>query len=1189
MRLLSIIGCLLLPSLVLADAIAPAFRLYGIADGLPAVSAMDLTQDPGGHLWIATRDGLARFDGLGFKVFRNAPDDATSLPCNDVQTTLATRDGRIWVGCESTGLAMLDDSEDNQFTRIAPDPAGNGLRGGDVFALTETARGDLYIGTYAQGLARLRQGDTVPVALDQLMSLDPALRTATVLDMAVDTQGVLWVGTLDSLWRIDAVDSDTPGPARKVVELPLVNAVELTRDGTLWVGANAALFRRTAGSDTLSRVVLPADAGLVESVVDTDSGDVWVAVRGGLLRLRSDGGSDWIRPRAAVPGALPDTDVLDLLRDHEGGLWLSTGAHGIAYLRPDWPRFQLFRHDPLDPSSPSTGRRSGITRCPDDSLWMLVRSGELTRISAQAEVVRWTGSRHAAALAHRRLSGVWCDAAGTLWLPDREGVLRFDPANDTLVNGLGDAEPWAAGVAEALAQSPDGRLWIGALTAGLNVLSPDGRNRVWRAGEHGLDNDDFEQISADPEGRIWMADATGLRALDDSNEHFQRLDVVAAERVHAFVFLDAEHLLVHQLGRLMMLARKDGQWSTVWTLGPSDGLPVAEASTLVVDAAGQILLSNPRGLWRIDPTAPALRPVTRADGLPDVQFEIMPSAVRQGDDLVFLVGEGVLRVSGQSLRSMPPSLPAPPLIWAALRYVHDEDAQTRMPDGTTLQFGPLDHELAIGARLMSFIEPRAQRYQFRIEGFDLDWVDVGAAGERLIARLPAGDYRVQVRAENALGQAAASTLETRLIVTPPWWSSPAAYLAYALLMLLGFVLLWRANRRRLEARHSMVLAEERRRHAESASAAKSEFLATVGHEIRTPMTGVLGMAELLAGTSLDATQQHYVATVRQSGQHLLRMVNDLLDLSRAEAGKLSLNPQPTHLRALLHEVFDAIAPLAQRKGLTCALDIADDVPVGVRVDATRLRQIVLNLAHNALKFTSAGRIVLRARRADARICIEVEDTGPGMNEAECARLFQRFSQTSFGAGLGGSGLGLSIVHQLAQLMDGEVSLRSTPAVGSVFSVYLPMPEVAMADRVPAATTVVAPDRVDAAIAQRCILLIEDDAATREVIATWLQAAGASVRAADQAMLALHHADAAVDLIVSDLDLPGMGGLQLLPLLRKRIGRQVPALAISARSESTTEAEARAAGFDQFLRKPLDAAELRLVLDRLLSAQRNPAA
>ncbi|MBL0041012.1 MAG: response regulator [Xanthomonadales bacterium] len=1186
MRSLLITGCLLLPNLAWADAIAPAFRLYGSAEGLPALSTMDLTQDPGGHLWIATRDGLARFDGLGFKVFRNDPDDATSLPCNDVQTALATRDGRIWVGCESTGLAMLDDSEDTRFTRIVPDPAGNGLRGGDVFALTETARGDLYIGTYAQGLARLRRGEAAPVALDRLMDLDPALRTATVLDMAVDVDGVLWVGTLDALWRIDAADADVPGPARKVVELPLVNSVQVTRDGTLWVGANAALFRRNVGTDTLARVVLPEDAGLVESVVDGASGEVWVAVRGGVLRLRGDGGSDWIRPRPAVPGALPDTDVLDLLRDHEGGLWLSTGAHGIAYLRPDWQRFQVFRHDPLDPASPSSGRRSGITRCPDDSLWMLVRSGELTRISPQGEVARWTGTRHAAALARRRLSGVWCDAAGTLWLPDREGVLHLDPAHDTLVTGLRVGEPWAGGVAEALAQSPDGRLWIGALTAGLNVLSPDGRNQVWRAGEQGLDNDDFEQISADPEGRIWMADATGLRHLDDRGEAFVRLDAVAPERVHAFAFLDAERLLVHQLGRLMLLVRREQGWSIDWTLGERDGLPVAEASTLVVDAAGQVLLSNPRGLWRVDPVQPSLHPFTRADGLPSVQFEIMPSAVRQGEDVVFLVGEGVLRVRGRWSSPSPPSLP---LNWAALRYLHDEEVRTRMPGGDALQFGPLDHELAIGARLISFIEPKAQRYRFRIEGFDPDWVDVGAAGERLIARLPAGDYRVQVRAENALGQPGATTLTTRLVMAPPWWSSPAAYAMYGVLTLLGFVLLWRMNRRRLEARHAMAMAEERRRHAESASAAKSEFLATVGHEIRTPMTGVLGMAELLAGTPLDATQQHYVSTVRQSGQHLLRMVNDLLDLSRAEAGKLSLHPQATALHSLLREIVDAVAPLAQRKGLECALEIADDLPKGVLADATRLRQIVLNLANNALKFTARGRIVLRARREGALVRIDVEDTGPGMTEAECARLFQRFSQTSFGAGLGGSGLGLSIVHQLAQLMDGEVVLRSTPGVGSVFSVRLPLPDVAMTETASVAVGVPVPERAAVDNASRCILLVEDDAVTREVIATWLRTEAATVRVADQAMHALHHADAAVDLIVSDLDLPGMGGLQLLPLLRNRIGRHVPALAISARSEANTEAEARAAGFDGFLRKPLDAAGLRAALAALLQAQRNPAA
>lgn len=195
-----------------ADAIAPAFRLYGSAEGLPALSTMDLTQDPGGHLWIATRMPCAStvWASRCSATIRTMPPRCRATTCRPRRRT---RDGRIRVGCESTGLAMLDDSEDTRFTRIVPDPAGNGLRGGDVFALTETARGDLYIGTYAQGLARLRRA--APVALDRLMrrSLDPALRTATVLDMAVDVDGVLlWVGTLDALWRIDAADADGARP-----------------------------------------------------------------------------------------------------------------------------------------------------------------------------------------------------------------------------------------------------------------------------------------------------------------------------------------------------------------------------------------------------------------------------------------------------------------------------------------------------------------------------------------------------------------------------------------------------------------------------------------------------------------------------------------------------------------------------------------------------------------------------------------------------------------------------------------------------------------------------------------------------------------------------------------------------------------------------------------------------------------
>ncbi|HWT15753.1 MAG TPA: ATP-binding protein [Patescibacteria group bacterium] len=1182
MRLVIAMLGLWMSGAVSADRIAPTFRAYGVGDGLPSMTVMDLAQDRNGYVWIATRDGLARFDGRGFVVFRNAPDQADSLPCNDVQTVLATRDGRIWAGCESTGFAMLDDSDATRFKRFSPDERGDGLRGGDVFALAETPGGALYVGTYAQGLVRLRAGDAAPVALDRLTAIDAALRTATVMDMTVDEAGTLWVGTLDALWRIDAADADAPGPVRKVAELPIVNSVQGGRDGRLWVGVNGALFRRDRDADTLVRVPLPEGAGMVDGVADGSDGSVWVAARGGLLRLRADGGSDWIKPRAAVANALPDPDIRDLMRDHEGGLWLGTGAHGVAYLRPDWARFQVHRHDPVDPTSPATGWRSGIARCPDDSLWMLVRSGELTRVAPDHEVRRWRSAAHAGTLSKRRHSSVWCDAEGVLWLPNRDGVLRFDPERDVLDDGLRAGEPWAAGPPEVLTQSRDGRLWMGALTAGLNIRAPDGRNTVWRAGAHGIDNDDFEQIATDPEGRVWIADATGLRGLRDDASAFVALDVLPRERVHAFVFLAADRLLVHQLGHLRLLTRREGVWSVAWTLVEADGLPIAEAATLVADTRGQVWMTNPRGLWTIDPQRERIRPVTRADGLPAIQFETIPSAVRQGEDLVFVVGEGLLRLAADV--TMAPAAVVLPLRWAPLRYLRDEAPGVLHPARSALTFGPRDHELAIGARLLSFIEPDEHRYRFRIDGFDADWVDAGASGERLIARLPAGDYRVQVQAANARGQSAPAPLTTRIVVAPPWWASAWAYAGYAALAALALMLSWRANRRRLEARHAMVLAEERRRHAESASAAKSEFLATVGHEIRTPMTGVLGMAELLAATPLDEKQRHYLDTVQQSGRHLLHLVNDLLDLSRAEAGKLGLHAKPTPLAALLREVFDGFAPLARRKGLACELDLAADLPAVVEVDPVRLRQIVLNLANNALKFTARGRIELRARREDGAVRIEVADTGPGMTPDECARLFQRFSQTSFGAGLGGSGLGLSIVHQLAQLMGGDVRLRSEPGVGSVFSVRLPLPEVVLPD-----AAGIAPASRTADAAAGIVLLVEDDAATREVIATWLRATGVAVREADQAMHALHHAEAGIAVIVSDLDLPGMNGLQLLPLLRQRIGRRVPALAITARSEANTEAEARAAGFDGFLRKPLDAAGLHEALAALSSAQRNPAA
>lgn len=1193
-RLSTSLRCLALSLAVVgaASGAEPRFRHYGAAEGLPSPATLEVAQDTLGYVWVATGDGLARFDGREFQVFRNDPADPASLPCNDVQTVLATRGGRILVGCESAGLAVLDDPEAQRFAQLSADPAGDGLRGGDVFALAETEAGQVYVGTYAQGLARYRPASGEVQALDRIADVDTSLRTATVLDMAVDHAGVLWVGTLDALWRIEAADAERPGPASRVLELPLVNTVAVTADGSLWVGAQGALFHRAVTDSRLQPVPLPDDAGIVESVIDGAPDETWVATRGGVLRLHRAGGRDWIRHRPAVPESLPDAHVTDLLRDHEGGLWFALQARGLAYLRPDWARMQLLRHDPLDPRSLSPGRASGIAACADGSLWMLATAGELTRVDAEGGVMRWTSTRHAQALRAQRLAAIHCDADNVLWLPHRAGVLRFDPQRDTLLAFPAAGEPWAEGAPEYIAQTADGTVWVGALTAGLNELRASGEVRVWRVGERGFVSDDIEQMTVGPDGRLWLADALGLRSYDPASDRFVAAPSVPAERVHTFVFESPQALVLHQFGRLARYRIDAPVWTPEWTLGAEQGLPAAEAASLLVDGDERLWLSGPRGLWRLERGAQRLTAVSAAEGLPAVQFSSKPSALVQRDALWWLTQEGLLRIDGDAQAI---ATPASPLRWSSLRYLHEDAAAELDPRRAPLQFGPDDHELRIGTRLLSYVDPQANRYRFRIDGFDADWVEASALGERVVARLPPGRFRVDVQASNALGVTANAMLTSTLLVAPPWWASPYAYVGYALLALLLFALLWRANRARLERRHAMDLAEERRRHAEAASEAKSEFLATVGHEIRTPMTGVLGHAELLASTRLDGPQRHHVDSVLRSGRHLLRIVNDLLDLSRAEVGKLSLNLAPADLHAVLQEVHALEAPLIRARGIACTLELAPDLPRHVRVDATRLRQILLNLLNNALKFTERGEVRLGARRDDDGVVISVSDTGPGMTAAECARLFQRFEQTSLGERNGGSGLGLAIVHQLAQLMGGRVELQSTPGSGSCFTVHLPLVECADAasgdvddaDAAPPPAAPVSTLELAADPAQplhaRCVLLVEDDAATREVLAALLAELGAEVRAAAQAMQALHHADAAVALIVSDLDLPGMNGLQLLPLLRQRIAAPVPAIAVTARSEANTEQDARRAGFDAFLRKPITRDLLRAALLSLARA------
>jgi len=371
--------------------------------------------------------------------------------------------------------------------------------------------------------------------------------------------------------------------------------------------------------------------------------------------------------------------------------------------------------------------------------------------------------------------------------------------------------------------------------------------------------------------------------------------------------------------------------------------------------------------------------------------------------------------------------------------------------------------------------------------------------------------------------------------------------------------------------------------AANLTASMGEFLAMMSHEIRTPLHGVLGTAELLATTALSAEQRGYVETLRRSGDGLLVLINDILDLSRLEAGQMPLADEPFALRDALAHTVALFRPQAENRGLDLVLNIDDAVPHHTRGDSHRLRQVVGNLLSNALKFTPAGTVTLRADRltdgASPRLRLTVSDTGSGMAPTVLERLFQPYAQADAAVARhhGGSGLGLMICHRLCEAMGGSIAATSAEGAGSCFTVILPLPGVMTAPSDPPTTDLSSTASQLAPTRQARVLLVDDDPVNRRLGEAMLAKLGYLPETVGDGRAAVERVAArpVVDLVLMDVQLPDMDGLEATRAIRGlELERQPVILALTANAFDTDRARCLAAGMDDFMTKPVRITGLR---------------
>ncbi|HWK52064.1 MAG TPA: ATP-binding protein, partial [Steroidobacter sp.] len=713
-------------------------------------------------------------------------------------------------------------------------------------------------------------------------------------------------------------------------------------------------------------------------------------------------------------------------------------------------------------------------------------------------------------LRDERVMSLLLDSVGNLWIGTMTGgVKKLTAAGriESIPVKAGDPQATSAAGIMTLTESRGGQIWIGTFGGGLNVLDPaSGAIRQLPFGDRpgDISAPEVTSLAEDARGNWWIGTINGLN-LARADGHVVKVfrndpndpESLAINVIYA-VMLDAHGgaWLATDGGGLAQVLGSSAAPEQIRfkTFMREQGLSSDTLYGIVADDAGSLWLSGNSGLMRFDPSSGAIKVYHREHGLQGEEFSF-GAYRRLRDGRVCFGGAGGFNIFDPrrlSENRQPPRL--------ALTNV--DILGVRMRSATpfwllgNIPLSYRDSIVSLDFGVLDFGSTQHNRLAYRMPGLSDDWIDLGGQRRVTLTTLPAGEHVLEVRAATSDSAWSETPLKLTIDRAPAPWQSPWAYAAYAALIL--GVILYRAHRQRrkyqavvqqrelLDAEvksRTRELVESNRQLAEAAQA-KSNFLDRMSHELRTPMNGVVGMTELLSRTQLSATQSHFTKTIRSSAQILLQIVNDLLDLSKIRAGKVALEALPIDLGQVLEECTSLFAGAAESKGIeliVCPPVHGGPVLLG---DPLRVRQIVMNLVGNAVKFTSHGEVVVRAdvtaEENGAVARISVTDTGIGMDEGAVKRIFEPFSQAdeTTTRKFGGTGLGLAICRELSDIMGGEITVESTPHVGSTFHLSLPLAIASM----PAAPEVSLPRRTVRILTRRKSLR---ESLTRHVISLGL--------------------------------------------------------------------------------------------------------
>jgi len=1178
-----------------------SFNHLDVTNGLSNNSVISINQDSTGFIWLGTKYGLNRFDGRTFKVFKNDPENKSSISSNDfIKKLVLASNKKMWV--VSGGLDLYH-SEDNSFETVLP-------------------------------------------------------QSEALLKVFQDTKGNLWIGSLTQL-KFKAANS------KKIIPIKITNSnlqvSVLFEDHAhhIWVGTSSGLYELFFANKKLhikrhfrSEFKNGAHNDPITSIIQDQNLNYWIGTKkSGLYHFdkKTLQLTHFVKNNNDK-NSLVNNNVRKILLHKNGSLWIGT-QDGLSILNPYTHQFINYQHDPTNPNSLSQNSIYDILQDKNGSVWIGTYFGGVNVVySVNTPFTIYQNNINQNSISSNIISTIVEDSKQNLWIGTEAGGLNYfnrrSQQFSNYKNNINDKNSLSSNLVKAIVIDKNQNVWIGTGLGGLNLFNPetssftvfkrnDGnsnsivsdnvncleiskKNKLFIGTDIGLNIYDIatkkftfiptrgktfldRSINAlfeDKIGILWIGTPIGIHVYQDSKLQYKNfkdsLNKSFTYDINCFQQDSKDQIWVGTYHNgLALLNLKNNRFKIFNT---SNGLPSDNILAIKEDKDTNLWISTDNGLVKYNRRLKTFRSFNILDGLPDIQFNTNSALNDSQGRMYFGTYNGLVSFIPQSIEK---NRVAPDVVFSNLKLfnipvkINDESGILKQDINfsNTLTFEHYQNIFTVEFSALNFIKSNKNKYAYKLEGFEKNWnyVDIPSA---TYTNLPAGEYQFLVKAANNDGIWSKNVKKINIEVLPPIWKTWWAYLIYFITTFAIAYYIIKFFKARADLKKEL--------HFEKM---KLDFFTNVSHEIRTPLTLILGPIEKLEQLTTENTQANkYALSIKNNTERLYRLVNELLDFRKADSGNLRLYFFEEDIVSALKETFDHFQTLAEAKNIEYTFK-SSHPQILVYFDKDQMEKVFFNLLSNAFKFTqNNGSIKLEITLKKRKVNINVTDNGVGIAAENIDFIFKNFYQAGQNFG---TGIGLALSKSLIELHKGKISVKSTPATTdqkgkTTFKVQLqldknhlnesdisPMPKVEniIYEEIGDYTSESFLDNpvTDDKNKTATILIVEDNDEVRDFIRQSLEHQY-HVYESENGLEGWKNAIKTLpDLIISDVMMPVMDGLELCKKLKTDVRTShIPVIMLTAKSAPIHQIHGLQHGADAYITKPFSDQILQLNIHNLLS-------